>query len=194
MTDSPQLTLFEDPQDAHDPRGKVRLRLPADVHGDAVFSACRRYRTVLRRWKGDEFPSSYALFIGMNPSTAEGHVDDPTIAREWGFTVREGYAGYMKVNVGDYRATFPKDLLQPGVIATSPDNLPAILAAAEKASLVVICHGKLNKVLAAAGANMTAALQVAGVPLNCFGTNADGSPKHPLYLAKDAPLVRYSAF
>lgn len=176
----------------HDPGGKVRLRLPSDVKGDAVFSACRRYRPLLRRWRGEAFPTRYALWIGMNPSTAEGHVDDPTIAREWEFTVREGLDGYVKTNVGDYRATEPKALLAAGIEPSSPDNLPTILAMAKAADIVIVCHGKLNRALAPQGTLVMAALRGAGIPLLCFGTNADGSPKHPLYLRKTTPLVPYA--
>lgn len=186
-----QLVLFDMPADAHDPGGKTRLRLPADVQGDAVFSSCRRYRPLLRRWRGEAFPAGFAMFIGMNPSTAEAHVDDPTIAREWAFTVREGYAGYVKCNVGDYRATKPQMLLEPGVAPSSAENLPTILDWATKAALVVLCHGKLNRALKDHGMALIAALRNQGIVPMCFGTNADGSPKHPLYLKGTAPLVRY---
>lgn len=30
-----------------------------------------------------------------------------------------------------------------------------------------------------------------GVELLCFGKNSNGSPKHPLYLRRDAELVRF---
>ena len=82
-------------------------------------------------------------------------------------------------------------LLAPGVEASSPENLPAIRRAAAGAGLVVMCHGKLNKALAPAGGALVEALQADGVPLWCFGTNGDGSPKHPLYLRADTPLVRF---
>ncbi|MEO9227688.1 MAG: DUF1643 domain-containing protein [Devosia sp.] len=177
---------------AHDPGGKVRLWLPADVKGDASFSDCTRYRTLLRRWRGEAFPKRFALFIGMNPSTADGEVNDPTVAREWDFAAREGYDAYVKANVGDYRATHPRDLLADGVIPCSADNIPQIRAQAAKASLVVMCHGVLNRALVDSGRQMTALLIEDGVDLWCFGRNADGSPKHPLYLAKTSQLVRYS--
>lgn len=176
---------------AHDPGGKVRLRLATGVHGDVVMSADTRYRQVMRRWLGDAFPGRYILFIGMNPSTADASVDDPTCAREWTFARREGFSAMVKCNVGDYRATDPKMLLQPGVAAVSDANLPAIRHAANGAGRVVLCHGKLNKALAPAGKAMVEALKADGADLWCFGTNADGSPKHPLYLRADTPLMRY---
>lgn len=173
---------------SHDPGGKVRLALMPGVKGDATFSADGRYRQLMRRWTGDAFPDRYVLFIGMNPSTADATVNDPTCAREWTFARREGFSAMAKANVGDYRATDPKMLLAPGVEAVSPDNLPTIRHVAAGAERVILCHGKLNKALAPAGREMVAALRADGVPLWCFGTNADGSPKHPLYLRADTPL------
>lgn len=176
---------------AHDPGGKVRLALMPGVKGDAEFSEDGRYRRLMRRWVGESFPQRYVLFIGMNPSTADGTVNDPTCAREWTFAQREGFDAMVKVNVGDYRATDPKMLLAPGVEAVSAENLPTIRAAAAKAGFVVLCHGKLNKALAPAGCTLVEALRADGVELWCFGTNGDGSPKHPLYLRADTPLVRF---
>lgn len=178
--------------DHHDPGGKVRLALMPGVKGDAVFSADGRYRQLMRRWIGDAFPDRYVLFIGMNPSTADAQVNDPTCAREWGFARREGYAAMVKANVGDYRATDPKMLLTPGVEAVSADNLPTIRRAASDATLIVLCHGKLNRALAPAGRELVAALQADGHDLWCFGTNADGSPKHPLYLRADTVLQPFT--
>lgn len=179
--------------DKHDPGGKVRLPLMPGVKGDATFSPDGRYRQLMRRWLGDAFPERYVLFIGMNPSTADATVNDPTCAREWTFAQREGFDAMVKANVGDYRATDPKMLLAPGGEASSPDNLPAIRKAAAGAGLVVLCHGKLNKALAPAGQALIEALREDGVPLWCLGTNGDGSPKHPLYLRADTPLRPYEA-
>ena len=177
--------------EAHDPGGKVRLRLAPGVHGDVMMSADGRHRQLMRRWLGDAFPQRYIMFIGMNPSTADANVDDPTCAREWSFARREGFSGMAKCNVGDYRATDPKMLVQPGVVAVSEANIPTIRRVARRAGQVVLCHGKLNRALAPAGRAIVEALREDGIELWCFGTNADGSPKHPLYLRADTPLVRF---
>ena len=175
---------------AHDPGGRVRLRLLPGVRGDAEFSD-HEHRQLMRRWLGDSFPTRYILFIGMNPSTADATVNDPTCAREWSFAQREGYSAMAKGNVGDYRATDPKMLLAPGVVAVSDANLPSLRKAAAGADRVVLCHGKLNKALAPAGRALVDTLRADGIELWCFGVNADGSPKHPLYLRLETPLVRY---
>ena len=175
----------------HNPGGKVKTALPPGLKGDAIFSECGQYRPLLRRWTGDKFPADFALFCGMNPSTAEAAYNDPTISREWGFATREGLTGYVKVNVGDYRATYPTDLLKPGIVPSSPMNLPTIAEQAYKARFVVVGYGKLNRALAPLAASVVAVIRQAGKPVFCLGLNIDGSPKHPLYIAKDAPFIPF---
>lgn len=180
------------PSAAHDPGGKVRLALGAGVRGDASFSDDGRHRQRMRRWLGESFPERFIMFIGMNPSTADAMVDDPTCAREWQFAKREGFEAMVKCNIGDYRATDPKALLVPGVNVCTPENVQMIRQEARKAAKVIVCHGKLNKPLAAAAAVILPALEADGVELWCLGTNGDGSPKHPLYLRADTPLQKFT--
>jgi hypothetical protein len=162
----------------------VRWRLGAGMTGGADFSACGRYRPALwRRWGEEVAP--FALWIGMNPSTADALSNDPTIAREIAFTRREGFTTYRKCNAMDYRATKPKDLLAPGVVPCSPDNLPAIARFAAQAALVVVCLGKIQKQLAHHGDAVVTMLRSMGIEPKCLGKNEDGSPRHPLYLAAD---------
>ena len=60
-----------------------------------IFSPCRRYRyTLWREWTlpiEQWDPSRYAVFIGLNPSTADELVNDPTIRRCIDFANRWGY-------------------------------------------------------------------------------------------------------
>lgn len=182
--------LFREEADLHDPGGKVRLRLQPGVIGKAYFSPCRRYRhQLIRQWVNADAP--YALIIGMNPSTAEADVDDPTIRKEISY-VRNilSLGALVKCNVMDYRATSPRDLLRTDA-PCSRDNLGWITSSALAASKIIIAHGKLHKSLHRHARAVTTALS--GLDLWCFGTNGDGSPKHPLYLKGDTPLVRYAA-
>lgn len=176
--------------ESHDPGGRVRIKLPADVTGEAHFSPCGRYRPLLvRRWaEGDRF----ALWIGMNPSTATGEVDDPTVQREWNYTrVRLGVSAYVKANVMDYRATDPKALLEPGIEPQSEANLNAILEQARNARYVVLAFGALTKAQRRYASELVAALEAEAIPLFCLGFTADGSPRHPLYVRQDSPLLPF---
>lgn len=134
----------------------------------------------------------FALFVGMNPSTAEADVDDPTIRRDLEFCRAWGLRGYVKANVGDYRATKPKMLSAPGVVAVSPENIPIVLATAKRAERVVMAFGVPPKPLIAAAEQITHELVRAGHELLCLGKTAAGWPRHTLYLLGETPLERWS--
>ncbi len=178
--------------DPHDPGGRVRLRLAPDVRSAAGFSPCGRWRTWLeRRWDGAAFGAGgHAAFIGMNPSTADEHADDPTVAgcmaraRAWGFPAA------VMLNVFAYRATDKRRLLEtPDPVG--PGNDADILRFARSAGVVVAAWGQPPRALAVRGGRVAAMLAEAGVALRCFAVNADGSPKHPLYVRRDAALLDY---
>lgn len=175
---------------AHDPGGKVRIRNAHDVRGEAWFSPCGRHRLALARtWV--EQPRRWLLWIGMNPSVADAEVDDPTVQREVSRTRALGYDGLLKGNVMDYRATHPRDLRQPGVVPNSAENHPTLLALARLSEAVVLAHGNLPAALRGYAQTLTDALAAEGHTLLCLGQNADGSPKHPLYVALAQPLRPY---
>ena len=95
----------------HDPGGKVRLALSADVKSWAEFGGDNKeYRYTLKRVWNASLGS--VLFVMMNPSTADPYVDDPTgakcqrDARAWGY-------GTMWVgNTFAYRATNQNELMR----------------------------------------------------------------------------------
>ncbi len=174
---------------AHDPGGKVRLKLPEGVIGGARFSACGRYRQALTRdWTPQDTLARAVLFIGMNPSVADIEVSDPTCHRELMFAQDWGYTRYLKGNMLDWRATSPKDIPQDPSRACSPENIPVLSDMAAEADTVVMAYGKLHKRFDPVVAQVFAALNATGKPLMCLGLNKDGSAKHPLYLRKDTQL------
>ena len=178
--------------DAHDPGGKVRLRLPEGVTGTATFSECGRYRQGLTRdWTPDGVRPRAILFIGMNPSVAAAEISDPTCHRELIFARDWGYTRYLKGNVLDWRATAPRDLPPDPDVACSPANIPALEAMAREAEEIVLAYGKLHRRYHGVIADVLAAMAATGRPLRCLGLNKDGSAKHPLYLRKDTPLMDF---
>lgn len=180
----------------HDPGGKVKTRLPSNIIGGAYFHGEREeYRTWLsRHWplngivNGWDCP--FVILIGMNPSEADANANDPTVTRETGFVQSWGYRALAKFNLADYRATHPKDLSAPGVIPVSNINLLTLrnFAMSRHCDKIVVCWGKVPKVLRPHAAQTVAALRADGHELWCFGRNKDGSPRHPLYLRADTKL------
>lgn len=175
----------------HNPGGKVRLKVNSQIRSDAVFSPCGRYRQLLiREWDGAEKDGS-VLWIGMNPSTADLNVDDPTVFKEQKFTRRWGYGRYIKCNVMDYRATDPKSLLEAGIVPATEENLKTIIEQARKAKIVVLAYGSLHKKLAHYGQSVTDALRAENIRLHALKITNNGSPGHPLYLKDTSELIVY---
>lgn len=175
---------------AHDPGGKTKRRLPAGMIGDAVFSPCGRYRHVLtRRWSPGNV---YALWIGMNPSVAGPEINDPTLDWECAYTRdRLHVGGLVKVNVMNYRATNPKDLLGEEVDPCSIHNSGHILEQARHASIVIAAWGVIHPNLRHHAEYVRQILKHEGIDLWCVGLTKGGHPRHPLYVKRDVELVRY---
>lgn len=151
---------------------------------DAVISEDGRYRySLTRRW------SERALMVWcmLNPSTADAHVDDPTIRRCIGFALREGYGGIHVVNLMAYRATDPGDCLAQSD-PIGPENDDYLERAARSASLVVCAWGARAPEWIVRRGICHLAGDVAGAGLVCLGKTKDGSPRHPLYVARLQPL------
>ena len=158
----------------------------------ADISACGRYRYRLWRW----WAHGPAMgFVMLNPSTADGEVDDPTIRRCIGFAKREGFGGIMVVNLFAFRATDPGDLL-----LNSPLNDPRarefaeaeIRACAENGCVVAAWGAHPATVNRSEGVHSIRRVKEwAGPSLKCLGVTKSGAPRHPLYLPNDAPLVRW---
>src|SRR3954466_6514335 len=103
---------------AHNPGGKVRLRLDQSVVGNAFLHGpgdC--YRTWLTRaWgrrqsKHEFLPAHFVLWIGLNPSTADATPNGPTIGREIDFSMAWDHDALVKCNIADFRSTKPEALI-----------------------------------------------------------------------------------
>jgi len=160
--------------------------------GEAVFSLDRVYRYRLSRMWSDRpwgTDSDYALWVMLNPSTADAFQLDPTCARVESFTKKWGLDGFVVVNLFGLCSTDPRALLRHPDPA-GPANSEFIAGAATYASVIV----------AAWGAHPRAALQAQGVMeilaahpqgVSCLGTTRAGHPRHPLYVKGGTELVPY---
>lgn len=148
----------------------------------ALFSPCCRYRYRLtRRWRH----GNILVWVMLNPSTAGTHVDDPTIRRVRGFTLREGYAGFVVVNVWALRATDPRDLHKRRG-AFEPENIDRVWREVWRRDVVVAWGANVSR--GPGLQRVQLALRVAS-SVRCLGLTRSGQPRHPLMLRKDTPLV-----
>ena len=166
----------------HDPGGKVRLALAHDVKSTAKFGGpgdCYRYR-LKRTWDASK---PHAMFVMMNPSTADPFVDDPTVAKCGRFARAWGYGGLYVGNTFAYRATDKKHLrLIPDPIG--PDNDKHLIAMAKRADLVLFAYGQPgHRTLEPRGLAVAKLLiEKAGITPHVFKLSKQGIPVHPLYL------------
>lgn len=144
----------------------------------ARFSPCRRYRYELwRRW--DE-SKPYAMFVGLNPSTADEVDDDPTIRRCIRFARDWGFGALCMTNLFALRATDPKVMLAHSE-PEGPENDQTLLRAAYAAGIVIAAWG-------AHGGHRERDQWAQWAMLNKLhhlGLTKDGKPRHPLYLRAD---------
>ena len=140
----------------------------------AVFSRCRKYRYILTRVWNPKLP--LVLFVGLNPSTADEHKDDPTVRRCIGFAREWHFGGLSLVNLFAYRATDPGDLLA-ATDPIGPRNDNCILTIARTTGRIVLAWGTLGGIL---GRDQRVLSMLPGA--YCLGVTKGGHPKHPLYL------------
>jgi hypothetical protein len=154
---------------------------------DAVISDDELYRYVLnRRWR----PGPVMPWVCLNPSTADRKTDDQSARQMCWFADREGCGGICALNLYALRSASPAALSEPGVDPVGPDNDKWLAGLAEGGVEVPVVVAWGGHRLAAARVPAVLAL-LAGLPLACLGTNADGSPRHPCRLAHDTPMVPY---
>ena len=149
-----------------------------DVNKTAYFSADRVYRYSLgRHWS----EHGVVMFIGLNPSTADESLDDPTIRRCIRFARDWGYGGIYMLNLFAFRSTNPKRLSQVDH-PIGDDNNSFLGSYARMSSLVVAAWGVYGE-LRHRSDDVREALEAQGIPVHHLGLTKYGYPRHPLYLS-----------
>ena len=162
------------------------------MRNDCSFSDCRKYRySLLHRW--DElFERRRAIFVCLNPSTADENQLDPTLRRIKAFSERLGASEFLMLNIFAYRATDPKDMMAVKD-PVGPENDARIQAALSEA--YELNGGRLDVIGGWGNHGLHVERQDAflellapyrkwsNLKIACLGKNANQTPKHPLYIA-----------
>ncbi len=145
----------------------------------AILSPDRLYRYAL--WRLWERGTRVALFVGLNPSTADETQDDPTIRRCIAFAKSWGCGGMFMGNLYGWRATDPSELRHVEN-PIGPRNDATLLGMAAASDIVVAAWGAGGDI---PGYPRRGAQVCAMLPrVHYLRLNKNGSPAHPLYLPK----------
>ncbi len=167
------------------------------------FSPCRKYRYTL--WR--EFYSvraidppllpvegnqahNYLMIIGLNPSTADETVDDPTIRRCIGFAKAWGFGALCMTNLFAWRDTKPENMKR-AIDPVGPENDRWLSECAAGAGLILAAWGKDGSFLNRSIAVQSSIHALWPERLKCLRRNADGSPGHPLYIPSATQMLKY---
>lgn len=172
------------------PEQRDKTQLLADDDGirrSATLSPNGRYRYNLNRmWEGSGYR---AVFVMLNPSTADDRIDDPTIRRCMGFARAWDYSWITVLNLYAWRATDPKELWKAdrpvgeGKINDAFLRTAALECAITGEPLIAAwgVNAKPDRV-----ADAQEIVRTAGMEFTCLGVTKDGHPRHPLYLPRAA--------
>jgi len=137
----------------------------------AHFSDCGKYRYYLHRIWDRQLPK--VMCIGLNPSTANGEDDDPTIRNLCEFLTKNGYGGLYMLNLFALISSNPEDL------RSCPDPLK------DNDDWLWIISQNCEDVIFAWGSFKQAKYRVKNM-VNmfpnalCLGKTSKGDPIHPL--------------
>ena len=158
-----------------------------------------KYRYILSR-KITKQSDSTLLVCMLNPSTADDEVDDPTIASVCRLARKNGFSRILVLNLFALRATKPQDMWTHEA-PIGPDNWDTwrkVLGELDPTKdIVALAWGRSQK--GSHKKRFTEALIQASHQLKKWDgkimtwvMNADGSPRHPLYIKTDTNLQKYS--
>lgn len=180
------------------------------VDKGASISECGRYRYHLwREWRGVDTPHENwrwlgakdgngaelgeplsCVFVMLNPSTADGNIDDPTVRRCVGFARALKYDRLEIVNLFAYRTKSPRELL-----ALNHDDDPVgarnqdfVRRAAANAGIIICAWGVHGGHIEQ---NETALGWLDGHKTFALGLTAERHSRHPLYLPSASRPIPY---
>ncbi len=154
-----------------------------NIERSAWFSACDKYRYVLRRTilRDSKHTHGKCVFILLNPSTADAETDDPTTRRCMNFAFDMGFNEYVAVNLFALRSPNPKDLR--GVDdPVGEGNDTYIVRELVGTTAVFVAWGNGGSYQNRANEILDGLESLCVVPL-CLGITKTKEPSFPLYLS-----------
>lgn len=140
----------------------------------AEFSPCRRYRYALwRLWAPDQ---PKMMVVGLNPSTANESAPDPTIRSVTRLAKFNGFGGFYMMNCFAFVSTDPNQLID---FSNNEENDAWLDKVGIRCEEVVFAWGNFD-IVRKLGRDKQ--MEDKFPKARCFGFNANGSPKHPLFL------------
>ena len=170
-----------------------KIKLPRHwpyLFADAQFSESGTHRYQLwRSWPERRYDDrNWVAFIGLNPSTADEHTDDRTVAGCCRRAIRWGHSGIWMLNLFGFVGTDPRTMLAADDPTGDPHCLDAIREVANLSVVtrVVLCwgehgthRGRAAQVLEMLEANEAVRDKLCYLKVN----ESSGQPGHPLYVA-----------
>lgn len=144
------------------------------------------YRYLL--WRTWDSAHPRLLWVLLNPSTADGQTDDPTLRRCIGFSRDWQYGGLEIVNLFALRSRQPRDLFTAADPVGS-ENDQYLAAAAARAQCIVLAWGTHGIYRQRDRAVLALLARQSVQPFHCLDTTQHGHPRHPLYVAQTARPV-----
>lgn len=155
---------------------------------DATISENGKYRyTLYRRWDAKK---PRLVFIGLNPSIANGVRDDNTVRRLIGFATTWGYGSFVLLNLFAYISTDWKALTWvPDPIGIRNDEYLKLYTVGH--DVIIMWGGNKHWLVEKRAQEVIEILklQTQDRKIFCFGRNVDGTPCHPLFLSRSTELV-----
>lgn len=167
--------------------------------GAALFSPCGRYRWwLMRSWCPER---SAVLFLGLNPSTADGLRDDPTLRRLRDLARRWGHGRLLVLNLFSLVGRDPAQLRRsPQPVGEQTDGWVATALAWLQAQPRRPASAPPPRVwlgwghrggLHGRGGQVLDGLRCWGGEVVCLGVTREGHPRHPLYCRASQPPLPF---
>lgn len=151
---------------------------------DAIISQDQLYRYSLSRIWDESLLK--LLIIGLNPSTADATLDDPTMRRCIDFAKSWGFGSLIMADLFAYRSTDPQNLYG-AKDPIDPENNNYLLNLHQKCDQTLVAWGNHGNFLN----RDNEVINLLHKEIYCLGITKNNQPKHPLYIRADQERILF---